>query len=314
VYRYVVGALSFLQAGTNHSSETFSESRNARGSHLEKPRIIVGHLAPDLDCLAAIWILVRFGGMTDAELAFVPAGQTLNQASPDADSTIIHVDTGGGRYDHHHTDDTSLSAAELVRRALAPADIALQRLVNQVTRIDHALGHTGRHPVFFNITDLIAGYNALYPRHPHHVARAMLPNFDAWYEHEIRECRLEQAFSDRLEFQTRWGLGIAMQSDEGASSRLAYGCGAVLYAYRDGRGYMGIAAQRQSSVDLQDVYVDLRRVDAQADWFLHPNHRLLLCGTPKSPPEHASSLSLEELVDVITESAPVRSRRNERVR
>jgi hypothetical protein len=273
---------------------------------LEQPRIIVGHLAPDLDCLAAIWILVRFGDASDADLLFVPAGQSLNHASPDADPAIIHVDTGGGRFDHHHTADTSLSAAELVRRVVNPGDLALQRLVDQVTRIDHAIAGPMRQPVFFNITDLIAGYNALYPNHPHHVARAMLPNLDAWYEHESRHLRLEQAFSDRMEFQTRWGLGIAMQSDDGASSRLAYGCGAVLYAYRDGRGYMGIAAQRRSAVDLQDVYVDLLRIDGHADWFLHPNHRLLLCGTPKSPPEHASSLSLEELVDVITASAPVR--------
>lgn len=263
------------------------------------PHVIVGHLAPDLDCLAAIWILVRFGKATDAELEFVPAGRTLHDQPPDADPAVLHVDTGGGKYDHHHTADPTLSAAELVRRDVVPGNEALRRVVEQVTRIDNAEASPGLQPVFFNINDLIAGYNALYPNRPHHVAHAMLPNLDAWYEHEQRQLRLERAFNRRLEFQTRWGLGIAMQSDDGASSRLAYSHGAVLYAYRDRKGYMGVAAQRRSSVDLEPVYRDLKRLDGEADWYLHPSHRLLLCGTPKAPPEHFSALSLDDLVGVL---------------
>ncbi|MFV9504294.1 MAG: hypothetical protein AB4911_06990 [Oscillochloridaceae bacterium umkhey_bin13] len=263
------------------------------------PQVIVGHLAPDLDCLVAIWILVRFGKTNEAQLEFVAAGRTWQDAPADADPAIIHVDTGGGQYDHHHIADPTLSAAELVRRAIAPGDEALSRLVEQVTRIDHADTTGGRQAVFFNITDLIAGYNALYPNRPHHVAQAMLPNLDAWYEHEQRQLRLERAFLRRMEFQTRWGLGIAMASDDGGSSRLAYSHGAVLYAYRDRRGYMGIAAQSRSTVDLEPVFHDLKRLDAHADWYLHPNHRLLLCGTPKAPPRVPSALSLAELVDVL---------------
>lgn len=269
---------------------------------------IVGHLAPDLDCLVAIWLLVRLGGGEAADLVFVPAGSTLNQGPADADPAIVHVDTGGGRFDHHHSPDTTLSAAELVRRAVAPNDPALVRLVDQVTRIDHAQAGGD---VFFNITNLIAGYNALFPNHPHHVAQAMLPNFDAWYEHESRQMRLEHAFARRLEFSTRWGLGIAMESNDGASSRLAYSQGAVLYVYRDGRGYMGIAARSRSNVDLQPVYSDLKRVDPVADWYLHPNHRMLLCGTSKAPPRTRSQLSLEELVDVLRTDPRGRLRRRQ---
>lgn len=264
---------------------------------MQKPNTIVGHLSPDLDCLTAIWILVRFGGAKEAELRFVPTGSTLDGLAADTDPSVIHVDTGGGRFDHHDTDDLSLSAAELVRQKCAPRDESLRRLVDQVTSLDHA--QALRQSVFFNINDLIAGYNALYPNHPHHVAQAMFPNLDAWYEHEHRQVRLESAFAERMEFRTRWGLGIAMQSDDGGSSRLAYGHGAVLYAYRDGRGYMGVAAQSRSQVDLAPVYADLRRIDGDADWFLHPNRRLLLCGTSKSPPRQPSLLSLEQLVEVL---------------
>jgi len=265
---------------------------------LEQPTTIVGHLAPDLDCLTAIWILMRFGGAADPDLQFVPAGATLHDRPADSDPRVIHVDTGGGRFDHHQRRSRQLCAAELVRRAVAPNDPALERMVRQVCQIDNAAAPAGEQG-FFTISSLIAGYNLLFPTRPHHVAFAMLPNLDAWRQNEARQLRLEAAFARRLEFDTPWGLGIAMESEDGGSSKLAYGHGAVLYAYRDGHGWMGVAAQSRSDVDLLPVYQDLRQVDQGADWYLHPNHRLLLCGTAKAPPRTPSRLSLAELVRVI---------------
>jgi hypothetical protein len=269
---------------------------------LPTPATIVGHLAPDLDCLTAIWIFTRFGGAMNAALAFVPSGETLDGRPADADPRVVHVDTGGGRFDHHSRHDQHLSAAELVRRAVAPNDPVLKRLVDQVTRSDNAQLRRDERPLFFNINDLISGFNALYPNRPQHVAEAMLPNLDAWYEHEARQHRLDKVFERRMQFSTRWGMGIAMESEDGGSSRLAYGEGAILYAYRDGKGHMGIAAQSRSDVDLAPVYSDLMRVDSGADWYLHPNHRLLLCGTAKAPARNLSQLTLEELVGVIKRS------------
>jgi len=265
---------------------------------LQAKAILVGHLAPDLDCLTAMWVLMRFGPQKDATLAFVPAGQTLAAGPVDQDPQIIHVDTGGGRFDHHQSAAASLSAAELVRRAVAPKDEVLRRMIGEVTRLDNAEQRAST-SLFFQVNDLIAGYNALFPTEPQRVAQAMLPNFDAWYAQASRQLRLEQAFAQRLEFQTCWGLGIAMQSEDGASSRLAYGKGAVLFVYRDGRGYMGIAAQRQSKVNLQPVYAQLKQLDPTADWYLHPNQRLLLCGSAKAPPRQPSLLSLAELVNLL---------------
>src|SRR5262249_45969885 len=117
----------------------------ASAGSVELPTTIVGHLAPDLDCLTAIWILVRFAGAADAALHFVPAGATLGQQPADADPHIIHVDTGGGRFDHHQRAAHDLCAAELVRCAIAPADAALERLVRQVCRIDNATAPSGEH-------------------------------------------------------------------------------------------------------------------------------------------------------------------------
>jgi hypothetical protein len=258
--------------------------------------VIVGHLSPDVDCLCAIWILRRWHDLAHATLCFVPSGQTLDGKPADGDPRIIHVDTGLGRFDHHSSADHSLSATELVRRAVAANDAVLKRIAQAVTRLDHALAEGGTAP---NICNLIEGFNALHPEAPELVAAAMFANFDAWYASEAKQVRLEQAFAQRIEFDTPWGFGIAMESDDGGSSRLAYSAGAILYAYRDGKGNMGIAARSRTQVDLTQVLRDLKRIDREADWFLHPSKRMLLCGTPKSPPRVPSKLSLEELVGVL---------------
>lgn len=268
----------------------------AKGKVVERVAVIVGHLSPDIDCLCAIWVLRRWAGLSDAALRFVPAGQTLDDMPADSDPGIIHVDTGRGRFDHHTAVDHSLSATELVRRAVAPDEAVLKRMAQDVTRLDHALATGGTAP---DISDLIEGFNILYPDLPEAVARALFPNFDAWYAHEAKQVRLEAAFGQRIEFETAWGFGIAMESDDGGSSRLAFGSGAVLYAYRDGKGNMGITAKSRSPVDLTQVLYDLKRIDPDADWYLHPSKRLLLCGTPKSPPRVPSRLTLEELVGVL---------------
>lgn len=258
--------------------------------------VIVGHLSPDIDCLCAMWLLRRWGGLANATLRFVPSGQTLDDTPVDSDPRVTHVDTGHGRFDHHAVDDRTLSATELVRRAVAPEEAVLKRIAATVTRLDHALATGGTAP---DICELIEGFNALYAEAPEAVAQAMFANFDAWYAHESKQVRLEAAFAERIEFDTPWGFGIAMESDDGGSSRLAFGAGAVLYAYRDGKGNMGIAAKSRSPVDLTQVFQDLKRIDRNADWYLHPSRRLLLCGTPKSPPRVPSRLTLEELVGVL---------------
>jgi hypothetical protein len=50
---------------------------------------------------------------------------------------------------------------------------------------------------------------------------------------------------------------------------------------------------------LSQVLRDLKRIDPDADWYLHPSKRLLVCGTPKAPPRKPSRLSLDELVGVL---------------
>lgn len=250
-----------------------------------------------MDCLVAMWIWRRFGNAPDAALQFVPAGRTFQDQIVDSDPAIIHVDTGGGRFDHHDVIGKDLCAAELVRREVNAGDPALKRIVDAVIRIDHALDIPKGSGL--TLVDLIRGYNALYPNEPQRVAEAMFHNFDAWYAHEEQQSRQEDAFERRIEFYTPWGPAIALQSNEGCSGRLAFRQGAVLYIYRDGRGYTGIVARSDSDIDLQDTLDAILRIEPDADWYLHPSHRMLLCGTSKAPPRQISRLTIRELVRIL---------------
>ncbi len=74
-------------------------------------KTIVTHLSPDIDAVTSMWLILRFlPGWDDAELAFVPAGKTLNDNIVDSDPDILHVDTGMGMLDHHQTDEFTCAA------------------------------------------------------------------------------------------------------------------------------------------------------------------------------------------------------------
>ncbi len=265
--------------------------------NVEVPTTIVAHLAPDLDCIAAIWIFKRFGGAHDYQVRFVPAGTTLNNLPADSDPHVIHVDTGLGRFDHHQRHVRTLSAAELVRRSLVGHDVALERMIRQVTLIDNALTSE---QASCDLGMLADSFNILFEHDPDKVVELMLPNLDAWYAHEVRQVQLGEAFASRIEFHTPWGRGIAMQGPYGGSSAMAYRAGAVLAVYREERhNWMGIAAQSRSSVDLTPLAEALAQVDPHADWYLHPSKRLLLCGTDKAPAKRLSALDMRGLITVI---------------
>lgn len=258
----------------------------------EPPAGLAGHVWPDLDCLAGLWMLRRWGGYAAAPLRFVPGGTRVP-----GDQPWVHVDTGGGPFDHHDSADRGLSSAELVRRSVRPDDWALEHLAAAITADDHALaGDSGP----LRARDLIAGLNLRFPDQPEQVLLAIEPCFEAWYAAAAQREEQRRAFADRIEFDTPWGLGVAVESAAGVASRDAYGMGAVLFAYRDPRGWMGVAAQARSAVDLSGAYATLLRIDPGADWYLHPGRRLLLCGSPKAPPRVPSALSLDELIDVLS--------------
>src|SRR3989344_296605 len=74
-------------------------------------KIIVTHIAPDVDAITSVWLIKRFlADWHEAQVQFVPAGKTLNNDMVDSQPDILHVDTGMGILDHHQTDEDTCAA------------------------------------------------------------------------------------------------------------------------------------------------------------------------------------------------------------
>lgn len=66
---------------------------------------IVGHVSPDWDCITAIWLLKRYGGMADHEVRFVNTGSPDPALLAAADAVVDtgrEYDAARLRFDHHH--------------------------------------------------------------------------------------------------------------------------------------------------------------------------------------------------------------------
>ncbi|HLB12954.1 MAG TPA: hypothetical protein VJO15_08360 [Dehalococcoidia bacterium] len=268
---------------------------------------IVSHLWPDLDSICSIWILKRFGGYADAELAFIPTGTTLNGRPADSDPEIIHVDTGRGRFDHHQEDVHShhICSAKLVWKAVRPTDTAMGRVVDYVTQQDNGLIEPWLEGDRWGWGGLMRGLNLHDPDDPRKVVEAMLPIMDAWYAWAQELEEVDRQFANRIEFETPWGKGAAFEGDLGGIRGYSFRHGAVVFVRRTTQGWIGIEGRVRHNVDLTPVYQRLRGLEPEADWFLHASKRLVLCGSWKSPAVHPSRLSLMETVEILKNAGPL---------
>ncbi|MFS8159250.1 MAG: hypothetical protein ACMG6E_03385, partial [Candidatus Roizmanbacteria bacterium] len=107
-------------------------------------KTIVTHIGPDIDAISSVWLLRKFKpGWVMADVAFVPAGKTLDDQEVDSNPTVLHVDTGMGKFDHHQSEEKTC-AASLVLDHLLEIDAikdkyreALERLVEVVRCFDN---------------------------------------------------------------------------------------------------------------------------------------------------------------------------------
>src|SRR3989339_974750 len=100
-------------------------------------KIIVTHTNPDLDAVAAVWIVKRFWrGWEQADIQFVPAGETWPHDKMLVEGEhIVHVDTGFGPFDHHQSNEDTCAAEKVWQHARAAASsqtvvAALDRLAS----------------------------------------------------------------------------------------------------------------------------------------------------------------------------------------
>jgi len=271
-------------------------------------KTIVTHIGPDLDAITSVWLVKTFlPGWEEASLAFVPAGTTLEKKAPDDNPEIIHVDTGFGKFDHHQT-DADICASTLVYDEIKRqkgADAALERIVALVNDVDHFREVFYPNPTAdfwdFGLGGQIDGWRLIHSENPIKIMELGFQALDGIYKMFGNKVWAEKELSEKgLEFTTKWGKGIGVETVNDEVVHLAQKMGYVIAVRKDPKkGYLRIKAIPKAEIDLTEVYNTLAAAEPTATWFLHASRHMVLNGSAKNPNMKPTRRTLGEIIEVI---------------
>lgn len=275
-------------------------------------RTVVTHIGPDADAITSVWLVKTFlPGWEEAQVAFVPAGTTLEGKPVDSDPDVRHVDTGFGQFDHHQT-DADICAATLVYEAVKSehgADPALERLVAVVNDTDHFKEVFYPNPTAdywnFSLPAIIDGWRLIYSDNPIQIVELGMQALDGIYKTFQNKVWAEKELKEHgIEFETKWGKGIGIATVNDEVVHLAQKMGCQVAVRKDPKkGYLRVKTLPLPAIDLTDVYEAMKKKDPEATWFLHASRHMLLNGSSKNPTMKPTKLSLQEVIEVIKETA-----------
>ncbi|MDP4010922.1 MAG: hypothetical protein Q8P72_01705 [Candidatus Roizmanbacteria bacterium] len=274
-------------------------------------KTIVTHMSPDLDAIASSWLVKRYmPGWDEADHAFVPAGETLENKKPDENPDIIHVDTGLGRFDHHQFSER-LSATKRVFDHLAEENLikekdleAIEEMMIFVTEIDN-FGEV-RFPdptdvkYSFMIHEFIYPLRGLLSSDMELMSMTMLM-LDSVLFTIKNNLKAENEIHDGVILQTAWGKTLVMEVKNESAVKHALKKGFDMVVRRDPENHtVRIKTQPDPKFDLTPLYEKMIKADPKATWFLHASKNMLLNGSSKNPNSVPSSLSLTRLIEIVS--------------
>ena len=271
---------------------------------------IVTHISPDLDAIAASWLIKRYlPNWESADHAFVPAGETLDNEPVDSKPNIIHVDTGLGRFDHHQLKVRS-SATKRVFDYLAEEGhikekdiLAVEHMVLIVTEIDnfgevHFPDPTNDrysfclHEFVYPLRGLLSSDKELI-----NMVFLILDSIIFTVKNNIQAKKDIEA---GLVMNTAWGKTVVMETKNEGAVKYALKSGYEMVVRRDPQtNHVRIKTQPNKKYDLTALYKKILKADPSATWFLHISKNMLLNGSSKKPDSVPSSLSLKRLIAIL---------------
>lgn len=273
-------------------------------------KTLVTHQSVDLDAITACWLIKRF--LTDwdeAELKFVPAGSTLDSIPPDAKPSIIHVDTGMGKFDHHQLDEYT-SASKRILEYLLKKDLIslkhkkpLEKLVTIVNECDHfgevyyPEAPSDRYD--FLLSQIIEGLKA--PLHDDKkITEIGFILLDAVFQILKNKVKAEETIEKGFVFHSKWGKSLAIESKNEEAVKLALKLGFKFVVKKDpDRGNARIKTLPDTKLDLTPLYTQIKKYDKKGTWFLHVSKNMLLNSSSKNPNFIPTSLTLQRLIEII---------------
>ncbi len=271
-------------------------------------KTVVTHIGPDLDAITSVWLIKTFfSEWEEAAIIFVPAGTTLEKKPAENDPEVWHVDTGFGKFDHHQSDEDTCAAA-LVYEELKKTkgeDEALRRMVDVVNDFDHFREVFYPNPTAdyweFGIVAAIDGWRLLHSDNPIKIVELGMQTLDGIYKVFQNKVWAEKELKEKaIEFDTKWGKGIGIETVNDEVVHLAQKMGYVVAIRKDPKkGYLRIKTLPKEDIDLTNVYEQLKKEEPESTWFLHASRHMLLNGSTKNPDMKPSKKTLQEVIEVL---------------
>lgn len=280
-------------------------------------KTIITHLNPDLDAICSVWLLKRFlPDYEDAEVKFIPAGVVPLQGDKDT----LYVDTGFGELDHHQTGERTC-ASKLVWKYIRKQktdnskqrtiidEQAIDKLVDVVLRIDYDAeditipnAADDFYSFLFNERQILRGIRTLFRGQSEKHLEIGMTIMDALYEVLKAKIKAEKVIENGIKFKTKWGKSLGAVTNNEMYMHLAQEKGYQVVAAKDPKkGHIRIHAFPNKGINFTKEYNKLKKLDREATWFLHASKGLLLNGSSANPEMKPTKLTLEEVIEVLTQ-------------
>jgi len=273
-------------------------------------KVIVTHMNPDLDAICAVWFLRKFDkDFEEAEVAFVPAGETYKNTKIDEDEDIVHVDTGLGKFDHHQRKQKTCAAQLLFnwlksKRKDLKTNKALLQLIKVVLEIDHfgecLWPEAAADRYNFNLPEILNGLKTAGRLDDQGLIEFGGQCLDGIYTSLKIKIKAVEDLKEGYQFKSQWGKAIGCLSQNNEVLKLAQKKSYVLVVQKDPETeHIRIKGRPDSKVDLSEAKEKLAKLDPRATWFLHISKRMLLNGSTRNPKMRPSKLSLTKVIEVL---------------
>jgi len=271
---------------------------------------VVTHIFPDLDAITSTWLLIRFlPHFEDAVIAFTPQQKDWNGVKPDSDPTVVYVDTGFGKFDHHQIHERTCATRRvfdyLCMEGHIPSRVkaAIERITTFVTDIDNFGESQFPDPADdrydFCIHQIISGLKRT-GKTDSQMMMIIFPLLDGLVELFATKIKAENEIKKGFVFSNSFGKCIAMNTPNDEAMRLAQKMGYVLVVtYDPQKGTARIKTLPSPRYDLTPVYEKIKSTDKQGYWYLHIMKNMLLNGSSRTPDAAPTSLSLKQLIEII---------------
>jgi hypothetical protein len=289
---------------------------------IKKPvKLLVGHINPDLDVIGAMWLFLRFDERTfrEAQMYFVNAGDEIDEETLLAKelkrAEVVHVDTGLGIFDHHqpgHTehDSASMLVYEYLTEKMPELgeNQALERVINFLNETDHFVSYGWPEPAndryLFMLEEMLAGLRSGKHFNDRELVEFGMICLDGIFTAMKLRVSAEKDIEELgQEFESPWGKALAIENQNDAVIKLAQKMGYEVVVRKEVEGgNVRIKSAPKDTISLESVYQEIRKRDRVGSWFYHPSGHMLLNNSSKGKHETATTLTLEEVVEIVKKS------------